>query len=62
MRKIEADIIPKLKTIVNQELSYKDLCEAVDIPIKSGNSKIAQLRDLDMYCQIDRIEGTKKAS
>lgn len=60
MRKIEADIIPKLKTIVNQELSYKDLCEAVDIPVKSGNSKIAQLRDLDMYCQIDRIEGTKK--
>lgn len=60
MRKIEADIIPKLKTIVNQELSYKDLCEAVDIPIKSGNSKIAQLRDLDMYCQIDKIEGTKK--
>ena len=60
MRKIEADIIPKLKTIVNQELSYKDLCEAVDIPVKSGNSKIAQLRDLDMYCQIDKIEGTKK--
>jgi len=60
MRKIEADIIPKLRTIVNQELSYKDLCEAINIPVKTGNSKIAQLRDLDMYCQIDRIEGTKK--
>ena len=30
------------------------------LPVKYGNSKVAQLRDLDMYCQIDRIEGTTK--
>lgn len=58
--KIDADIIPKLRTVINQKLSYKELCEQTGLSIKSGNSKIAQLRDLDMYCQIDRIEGTTK--
>lgn len=59
-KRIEPDIIPKLKTIINQKLSYKEICEKTGLPIKYGDSKIAQFRDLDMYCQIDRIEGTKK--
>lgn len=59
-KRIEPDIIPKLRTIVNQNLSYKEICEQTGLPIKYGDSKVAQLRDLDMYCQIDRIEGTTK--
>lgn len=59
-KRIEPDIIPRLKTIVNQTLSYKEICEKTGLPIKYGDSKVAQLRDLDMYCQIDRVDGTPK--
>lgn len=30
---------------------------ALDIPTKVGNAKIAQIDDLDMYCQLERLQG-----
>lgn len=42
----------KLNKILNQPLSYKKLCEALNMPTKSGKSKIYQLKDLALYCNI----------
>ena len=42
----------KVNQILNKELTYKQLCQALDIPIKSGKSKIYQLKDLALYCDI----------
>ena len=41
-----------LKQIQNQSLTYKQLCQVLNIPIKSGKSKIYQLKDLSLYCNI----------
>lgn len=45
-------MIEKLNKILNKPLSYKKLCEALNIPTKSGKSKIYQLKDLALYCNI----------
>lgn len=42
----------KLKQIQGQELSYKELCQALDIPTKSGKSKIYQLKNIGLYCNL----------
>lgn len=42
----------KVNQVLNKELTYKQLCQALDIPIKSGKSKIYQLKDLALYCDI----------
>lgn len=42
----------KLKQIQNQSLTYKQLCEALDIPIKSGKSKIYQIKNIELYCDL----------
>lgn len=42
----------KLKQIQNQPLTYKQLCEALDIPIKSGKSKIYQIKNIELYCNL----------
>lgn len=44
--------IEKLKSVQGQELSYKGLCEALDLPIKTSNSKTSQLQSLQSYCDI----------
>lgn len=43
----------KLKKIQNQELTYKQLCEALDIPYKSGKSKTYQLKKISLYCDLE---------
>lgn len=48
--------VSKLKTILGQELKYKLLCEKIGIPIKSGASKRAQLKDLQSYCKLEVLE------
>lgn len=60
MSRINEDIIPKLVAIRGREITYKELCREVGIPYTSSNAKAAQLKDLDMYCQIDRIPNTTK--
>lgn len=42
----------KLNRILGQPLTYKQLCQALDISAKSGKSKIYQLKDLALYCNI----------
>lgn len=42
----------KLNQILDQILTYKQLCQVLNIPIKSGKSKIYQLKDLALYCNI----------
>lgn len=42
----------KLTQVLSKPLTYKQLCQALDIPIKSGKSKIYQLKDLALYCDI----------
>lgn len=41
----------ELDTIINEqkEISYKDLCNRISIPYKSGNSKIYQLEHINKY-------------
>lgn len=41
--------------IQGKELKYKQLCQALGVPIKSSNAKTAQLNDLDMYCRLERL-------
>ena len=47
------DIIPKLKSIVGQELKYHQLCEALDIPRVGTRQKVNQLKQLQMYCEFE---------
>lgn len=49
-------IIEKLKTIEGQELKYKQLCESLNIPIKTGNAKQSQLKNLSIYCELIKLE------
>lgn len=54
------DIIAKLKSIEGQELKYKKLCEALGIPIKTSNSKKAQLKSLQIYCKLVELDKPKR--
>lgn len=46
--------IDKLEVGVKYK-SYKALCEMLEINIKTGNAKIAQLKDMDRYFEHDKI-------
>lgn len=41
------------------ELNYKDFCEYLEIPIKTGNSKIKQLKEIDSICKREMTSSTK---
>lgn len=45
--------ISNLRKIQGQPLSYSKLCEALNLPKKSSNSKTAQLNDLKVICNFD---------
>lgn len=38
--------------------NYKELCEKLNLPVRSGNSKVSQLKFLNYFCDLDK-EGTK---
>lgn len=42
----------KLTQVLSKPLTYKQLCQVLDIPAKSGKAKIYQLKDLALYCNI----------
>lgn len=50
------EVKEKAKAIIGQELKYKKLCEALGIPVKNGQGKRSQLKDLGMYCNLERLE------
>lgn len=54
------DIIVKLKSIEGQELKYKKLCEALNLPVKTSNSKKSQLKNLQIYCQLIELDAPKR--
>lgn len=49
-------IIEKLKNVKGKELKYKDLCQELNIPVKAGDSKKAQLKSLETYCKLIKLE------
>lgn len=54
------ELINKLKAIEGQELKYKKLCEVLGIPIKTSNSKKAQLKNLQIYCKLVELDKPKR--
>lgn len=50
---MDENIIPKLKTIIGQELKYYQLCEAIGLPKVGTRQKINQLKQLQMYCDFE---------
>lgn len=58
--KISQENIKKLAEVAGQELNYRQLCRALDIPERGGTQKAAQLRELQKYCELERIEGTQR--
>ena len=58
--KISRENIKKLAEVAEQELNYRQLCRALDIPERGGTQKVAQLRELQKYCELERIEGTQR--
>lgn len=58
MRKEEINdsIIPKLRMIQNKPITYKQLCEALEIGYKSSNSKSHQLNQISLYCDLDVVD------
>lgn len=57
---ISKDAIKKLPTIVGQEMNYRQLCRTLDLPERGGTQKAAQLRELQKYCELERIAGTQR--
>ena len=47
--------INKLKEIMGKPMSFPQICEALNLPNKRGNAKAAQLKELEMYCEMDRV-------
>ena len=52
---MDEKIIPKLKTIIGQELKYHQLCEVLNIPKLGTRQKINQLKQLQMYCDFEVV-------
>lgn len=40
------------ESIINQPLTYKQLCQALSIQPKSGKSKIYQIKNIELYCDL----------
>lgn len=40
------------KTIINQPLTYKQLCQLLSIQPKSGKSKVYQIKNIELYCDL----------
>ena len=57
---ISREAIEKLPTIVGKEMNYRQLCRTLDLPERGGTQKAAQLRELQKYCELERIQGTQR--
>lgn len=56
IKEITANIIPKLKAIQGRELKYNQLCEALDLKPKTGNSKPTQIQNIGTFCELEQLE------
>ena len=52
----DGKLVNALIKIEGRELKYPELCKALDIPPKSGNTKISQLDTIRNYCQLDTVD------
>ena len=52
----DGKLIKALISIEGRELKYPEICKALDIPTKSGNTKISQLDKIRNYCQLDTVD------
>lgn len=50
----------KLKQLEGREVSYKELCQTLGEPVKSGKSKVAQMKEFEKYCDLERVQGTHR--
>lgn len=48
--------VENLKKIIGKELKYKSLCESIGIPVKGGDAKKSQIKDLQIYCSLSILE------
>lgn len=57
---ISMDCINKLRECVGTEMTYKQICQIADLPIQYGNSKAAQMKELQKYCELEKVDGTHR--
>lgn len=57
---IEMASIDKLRDCVGAEMTYKQICQTADLPIQYGNSKTAQMKELQKYCELEKVDGTHR--
>lgn len=48
-------LIDALIKVEGRELKYRELCAAVDMPVKDGDSRASQLDKIRNYCQLDIV-------
>src|SRR5574344_1341578 len=52
----DGKLVNALIKIEGRELKYAELCNALDIPTKSGKTKICELDKIRNYCQLDTLK------
>lgn len=57
---IVMDNLNRLRNYIGVEMSYKQICQKANLPIKQGDSKTAQMKELQKYCELERIDGTHR--
>lgn len=57
---ISKESIDRLQDIVGEELNYQQICREIGIEAKRGNAKNAQMKELQKYCELERIAGTQR--
>lgn len=57
---MDKGIIKKIPGLIGQNLTYKEICTKLDIPIKTGNAKMAQIAELQKYCDLKKKDGTQR--
>ena len=52
----DGKLVDALIKIEGRELKYRELCNAVDMPVREGNTRASQLDKIRNYCQLDTLE------
>ena len=52
----DGKLVNALIKIEGRELKYRELCNAVDMPVKEGDSRASQLDTIRNYCQLDTVD------
>ena len=49
---ISEESIGKLKELEGRELNYQQICQEINVDVKRGNAKNAQMKELQKYCLV----------